>query len=251
LDEIRSGWNNPQAQNLSFSMDQYNSAALHAYRYPFDYKFVFSDTYSDSSNKLTAIFGNGAPTVNPRLNFKVFRSLDLNWERIQFAFTEPRTFRKDTLSFGDISIFSDPTGNEFSWRVIFGGDSSSNIPATGDTLYLFTKKGLSVYDTIRVYGLPVDVNEKPEIPVKYYLSQNYPNPFNSNTRITYYLASPGKVNVRVYDIQGRKVATLLDEYKPAGKYDVSFNANALASGVYFYQIKAGDFISTKKMILLK
>ena len=102
LDEIRSGWNNPHAQNLTISMDQYTSATLNSYRYPFDYKFVFSDTYSDSSNKLTSIFGNGAPPINPRLNFKVYRSLDLNWERIQFAFTEPRTFRKDTLSFGDV-----------------------------------------------------------------------------------------------------------------------------------------------------
>ena len=251
LDEIRSGWNNPHPQNLTISMDQYTSATLNSYRYPFNYKFVFSDSYSDSSNKLTSIFGNGAPPINPRLNFKVYRSLDLNWERIQFAFAEPRTFRKDTLSFGDISILSDPTGNDFSWRVTFRGDSSSNIPVSGDTLYLITKKGLSVYDTIRVYGLTVEINEKLEIPAKYYLSQNYPNPFNPNTKIIYNLASSGKVSLKVFDILGREVATLVNEEKPAGKYEANFNANTLASGVYIYQIKVGDFISSKKMILLK
>ena len=189
LDEIRSGWNNPQPQNLTFVMDQFTSTTLNAYRYPFDYKFVFSDSYTDSSNKLTAIFGNGAPPINPNLNFKVYRSMEGIWERTQFAFAEPGTFRKDTLSFGDVTIFSDPSGTEFSWRVTFGGDPSSNIPSGGDTLYLFTKKGLSVYDTIRVHGLIVDVNDKPMNPVEYSLSQNYPNPFNPSTKITYGVAS--------------------------------------------------------------
>jgi hypothetical protein len=251
LDGTRGGWNNAHPQNVNFAMDQYTSTTLNAYRYPFDYKFIFSDTYSDSSNKLTSIFGNGAPPINPRLNFKVFRSVGGDWERTQFAFFEPRLFRKDTLSFGDISIFSDPTGTDFSWRVTFAGDSSSNIPAEGDTLYLYTKKGLSVYDTIRVHGLTVDVNDNPEIPVEYSLSQNYPNPFNPSTKITYSVANAGIVTLKIYDILGREVSILVNEEKSVGRYDINFNASSFASGVYFYQIIAGSFIQTKKLMLLK
>ncbi len=118
-------------------------------------------------------------------------------------------------------------------------------------LYLYTKKGLSVFDTIRVHGLTVDVNGNPEIPVDYSLSQNYPNPFNPSTKITYSVASLSNVILKVYDILGREVVTLVNEEKPAGRYEVSFNASSLASGVYFYQIKAGDFVQTKKLMLLK
>ena len=196
LDEVQSGWNSPYPQNLRFVMDQFTSPTLNAYRYPFDYKFVFSDIYSDSSNRLTAIFGSGAPPINPNLNFKVYRAVAGTWERTQFSFFEPRLFRKNILSYGDVAIFSDPVGTEFSWRVSFIGDSTSNIPAGGDTLYLFTKKGLSVYDTIRVYGLTVDVNDNPKIPVEYSLSQNYPNPFNPVTKITYNLATMEEFRLR-------------------------------------------------------
>jgi len=83
------------------------------------------------------------------------------------------------------------------------------------------------------------------------LYQNYPNPFNPSTIISYQLPVGGIVLVKVYDILGNEIATLVDEYKPAGKYDVKFNASSLSSGVYFYQLKAGEFIGSKKMLLLK
>ena len=87
LDGFKSGWNNPHPQNLNFAMDQYTSSTLKAYRYPFDYKLIFSDIYADSSNKLTGVFGNNAPPVNPNINFKIYRSVDGLWERTQFAFS--------------------------------------------------------------------------------------------------------------------------------------------------------------------
>ncbi|RPI60879.1 MAG: T9SS C-terminal target domain-containing protein, partial [Ignavibacteriales bacterium] len=99
--------------------------------------------------------------------------------------------------------------------------------------------------------LTVDVNDNPEIPVEYSLSQNYPNPFNPSTKITYSVASLSNVSLKIYDILGREVLTLVNEEKPAGRYEVNFNASSLASGVYFYQIKAGSFIQTKKLMLLK
>ncbi len=90
-----------------------------------------------------------------------------------------------------------------------------------------------------------------KIPDKYSLSQNYPNPFNPTTNIEFRIADFGFVSLKVYDILGREVATLVNEEKPAGSYNVSFDASSLSSGVYFYRLNSGSFISTKKMILLK
>jgi subtilisin-like proprotein convertase family protein len=102
-----------------------------------------------------------------------------------------------------------------------------------------------------VYYTLVGGIETVTIPNYYSLSQNYPNPFNPVTKITYTLPKSGNVELKVYDILGREVATLVNEVKPAGIYDVNFNASNLASGIYFYRIKAGDFSSIKKMVLVK
>ena len=87
--------------------------------------------------------------------------------------------------------------------------------------------------------------------VNFALHQNYPNPFNPITTISYELPKAGKVSIKIFDLLGREITTLVDEYKNAGSYEVEFKANYLPSGVYFYQLKAGDYIFTKKMVLLK
>jgi acetyl esterase/lipase len=83
------------------------------------------------------------------------------------------------------------------------------------------------------------------------LSQNYPNPFNPSTEISYALARPGLVTLKVYDEMGVEIKTLINERKPAGSYRVNFNAAGLGSGVYFYQLKAGNFTEKKKMVVIK
>jgi len=85
----------------------------------------------------------------------------------------------------------------------------------------------------------------------YNLHQNYPNPFNPSTIIKFRISEFGIVNFKVYDVLGNEVATLVEEEKPAGEYEVEFNGDGLTSGIYFYQLKFRDFIQTKKMILLK
>ncbi|MCZ7614786.1 MAG: T9SS type A sorting domain-containing protein [Ignavibacteriaceae bacterium] len=96
------------------------------------------------------------------------------------------------------------------------------------------------------------VESDPEnFPAQFILEQNYPNPFNPSTVISYRLPVSSDVTLKVYDILGKEVVTLVDEYKPAGKYEVEFNASSLPSGTYFYQLRAGSFIETKKMSLLK
>ena len=81
--------------------------------------------------------------------------------------------------------------------------------------------------------------------------QNYPNPFNPTTTINYNLPKQAMVEISIYNALGEKVATVVNEIKEAGKHTVEFNAAGYSSGIYFYQIKANDFVSVKKMILMK
>jgi len=89
------------------------------------------------------------------------------------------------------------------------------------------------------------------VPEEFALYQNYPNPFNPNTTIRYQLTQENKVIIKIYDILGAEVRTLLNEKKKPGVYEVDFNAANLPSGTYIYRIIAGKFVETKKMILLK
>jgi hypothetical protein len=96
------------------------------------------------------------------------------------------------------------------------------------------------------------VNErKLDIIQQYKLNQNYPNPFNPSTVIGWQLAVSNFVTLKVYDILGRLVKTLVSERETAGTHSITFNAANLPSGNYFYQLIAGNFMSTKKMILMK
>jgi hypothetical protein len=83
------------------------------------------------------------------------------------------------------------------------------------------------------------------------LFQNYPNPFNPVTNIQFDIPKESFVTLKVYDIRGKEVKTLANENRQAGSYYITFNASALASGVYFYKLTAGDFTSTMKLVLVK
>ncbi len=95
------------------------------------------------------------------------------------------------------------------------------------------------------------VQTKNNTPTGFELYQNYPNPFNPSTKINFQLSLEGFVTLKVYDVLGNEVATLVDEYKPAGIYNEEFTIQNLASGIYFYQLKTANFTQTKKMILLR
>ncbi|GBD91697.1 hypothetical protein BMS3Abin04_02429 [bacterium BMS3Abin04] len=111
----------------------------------------------------------------------------------------------------------------------------------------------------------VPVNEETnKLPNKFLLSQNYPNPFNPTTTIKYTIQTPLNhpfakrgntrgipISLKVYDVLGREVATLVNKKQKPGAYKVEFNASNLPSGVYLYKLKAGSFVQVKKMILLK
>jgi subtilisin-like proprotein convertase family protein len=94
-------------------------------------------------------------------------------------------------------------------------------------------------------------NVTTELPKKYELSQNYPNPFNPSTSIKFSIPQSGVVSLKVYDILGKEVATLVNSKLNAGVFEYNFNASALSSGVYFYRLNAGSFVEIKKMLLVK
>ena len=100
-------------------------------------------------------------------------------------------------------------------------------------------------------GAILDVNDNQQLPQNFSLSNNYPNPFNPSTKIEYNISEIGLVLLKVYDLLGREVVTLVNEEKPAGSYNITFDANKLPSGVYYYRLASENFIETKKMVLIK
>ncbi len=103
------------------------------------------------------------------------------------------------------------------------------------------------------YGTQITSTKKPNNQQQkaFILYQNYPNPFNPTTNIVYSIPKPGLVSLKVYDVLGNEVAALVNEEKPAGRYNIKFDGSDFASGIYFYQLKAGSFTQNKKMILLR
>ena len=97
----------------------------------------------------------------------------------------------------------------------------------------------------------VDESGRPNLPKTFSLEQNYPNPFNPSTKIKYQIPNSGYVSLKIYDVLGEQVASMINKEQPAGSYEINFDASKLTSGIYFYQLKAGNNIQIKKMMLLK
>ncbi|MCX6166044.1 MAG: T9SS type A sorting domain-containing protein [Ignavibacteriae bacterium] len=98
---------------------------------------------------------------------------------------------------------------------------------------------------------PNAISNNGNTPTKYSLSQNYPNPFNPVTKIEYSIPKSGFVSLKIFDILGREVSALINEYKNAGYYNIDFNASELSSGVYYYKFESGDYNEVKKMTIIK
>jgi hypothetical protein len=115
----------------------------------------------------------------------------------------------------------------------------------------FDGKDLTPGDPIEIILSSIEENNNASPPADFKLSQNFPNPFNPSTKIKFALPRNGFVNLTVYDVLGRAITVLVNEQKPAGNYEILFNASEIPSGVYFYKLVTNDFTSTKKMILVE
>jgi photosystem II stability/assembly factor-like uncharacterized protein len=161
-----------------------------------------------------------------------------------------------------IVIVGGPSGTGFCAASTDGGTTwtQQTLPAGIQRLYVvnFLNPSLgwaagNAGAILKWTGNPVvGVNENtPFVPEAFTLSQNYPNPFNPSTTIEYALPSSGMVQLKIYDMLGREVASLVDQEQTAGKYSVKFDARTLASGIYYYTLKSGTFVSTKSLVLVK
>lgn len=151
----------------------------------------------------------------------------------------------------------DSTISEFTYLEFPIAIQSSLLP---DSVLIMVASGLGsgqvgtelIVDEITFkVGGSTAVLEEEIFPSTFFLNQNYPNPFNPSTSIQYQIAGISQVTLKVYDVLGNEVATLVNEAKRAGSYEVNFNASKLSSGIYFYKLQAGTFLKTKKMILMK
>lgn len=121
---------------------------------------------------------------------------------------------------------------------IVGGSISNNFDCLDSTFFF----------NIQV---PTGVNDKPNMINSYSLSQNYPNPFNPATKIRFTLPESGFVTLKIYDVTGREVSTIINGRREAGNYEVTFDASKLASGIYVYKLAAKNFSGSRKMVLIK
>ncbi|MDR3628303.1 MAG: T9SS type A sorting domain-containing protein, partial [Ignavibacteriaceae bacterium] len=195
-----------------------------------------------------------------------YRTLDFDFEK-QMVGTDTTTWLSE-----DVSFTSTPTCKYIEMAIENWKDGSpqTNPGWTDNTRpYYFTYPTTKASYTAATGGFPLgDLNWWPEkkaqwiltdvksvsgatLPAKYAIEQNFPNPFNPTTIIKYSIPKESLVKIKIYNVLGKEVATLVNSNQKAGEYNITFNAAKMASGVYFYNISAGNFNSTKKMILMK
>jgi len=104
------------------------------------------------------------------------------------------------------------------------------------------------YENLTVTSVETISNE---VPIEFNLKQNYPNPFNPSTKIRWQSPASSHQTLKIYDVLGNVIATLVNDYKDAGVYEIDFNASSLSSGIYFYKLQSGPFVETRKMVLLR
>lgn len=181
----------------------------------------------------------------------------LNWQGVSSTFGIAKIqFTDNTNGYGLAA--NNTAGNGLLIRTDDGGNSWSVFTTPLDSLngmhFISATLGYAVGVRGRIlrYGFPIGItNISSEVPEKYSLYQNYPNPFNPSTVIRFQVTGNSDVVIKVFDINGKEVKTMVNERMNAGTYEVNFEGTGLTSGVYFYRMTAGNFNETKRMILMK
>jgi len=239
------GWNNDQTLPSNLSIGSYsfssNESFYTNYGYNFDVNgtslyYVFQNPNIDKIT-ITSLNGELAKLINlaayqvsetstDSLVVEGWNGSNLEYTRSFLNITSWETLTLNFNNINKIVIRLDSAGNgglaDYNFDNITFSDAATSIEVTAD---------LS--------------------PNKYSLSQNYPNPFNPSTTINYSIGKAGKVVLKIYDLLGKEVFTLVDENKPSGRYSVIFNARIIPSGIYIYELRTDGFVSRSKMVLLK
>ncbi len=184
-----------------------------------------------------------------------------NWSHVgpQYAYVTSLVVSGSNLfAGGTYTAYSDggvflTTDNGSNWTAVDSGLTNTDIDALaiGGTNLFAGTYGSGTWVRPLSEMITGVKNKGQNNPTSFSLSQNYPNPFNPSTVISYQLPLRSYVTLKIYDILGREVATLVNEVKNAGSYSITFNASNLATGIYFYRLQAGSFVQVRKMILLK
>jgi hypothetical protein len=154
-------------------------------------------------------------------------------------------------NFDEIDILeSDSAGPPFlTWGLSFTGVTGQfTLPQPGDEFVFKTLRPLTSEDIFEMHFTSIGEEQRVD---RFTLEQNFPNPFNPATMIRYQLPAMREVHLVVYDILGREIQTLVNQRQTTGTYTVTFNASSLATGVYFYRLTAGNFVQTRKLLLLR
>lgn len=145
--------------------------------------------------------------------------------------------------------------NGNTWTAINTGlpanTNGRSLILSNNILYLGTSDGVVWKRNLSDFGITTVESLKEEIPSAFELSQNYPNPFNPTTKIQFSIPASQRVSLKIFDITGREVASLVDEFLSAGNYSYDFDGSKLSSGIYFYRLISGNFSEIKKMALIK
>lgn len=257
IDSANSNWKINNVENVLVIMKRFSAQKREGYAIPNNYEIEFYDEIVDTSVADTLYPPFDYNIVNPKpANFKV-KNLYTD-ENINFVYRKVNSELTSTYNIW----FKEKVGDKIlrTWSTVFRTIAPDTALTNGNIFSLVTKKGFSIYDTIKVLSLPVSVNEGMPITSEFNLSQNYPNPFNPTTTIKYsipkvvdakFASTTTKVTLKVYDLLGREVRTLVNQNQSTGEYQVGFNASSLSSGIYFYRLHAGEYLETKKMILLR
>lgn len=186
-----------------------------------------------------------AEVVNPRFGYKLSWTESTGENEVH----KYNIYRADSASTNFETFELDGSTSSIAFSKIFIGSGAFQIRVTAlDVNELETLPSDPIYFTV---GVGTDITEESGIPKAFALHQNYPNPFNPKTIITYDVPSASNIEIRVFDITGKLVKDLVNEFKNVGTHTVTFDATNLASGVYLYQLKTNSFLTVKRMLLIK
>jgi photosystem II stability/assembly factor-like uncharacterized protein len=234
-----------------------------------------STDYGDSWSQIAGVEGvfsifNSGSNIYLGASSAVYRSSDNGSSWIKYTNGMPSSVKVQSIYATGNAVLAGFTASAYNYGVSLSANNGENWTTFNEgfpskrTVNAMVEYDQYVYSAIfagtlqngGVYRRPLtdlitDVENDQTNLGEFFLEQNYPNPFNPSTTIEYSIPQAGLVTIKIYDILGKEVATLVSEEKQMGGYTVNFNASNLSSGIYFYRLQAGSFMKTKNMMLIK